>query len=241
MEPKYDFPFSLGDWSTYVYIQPAPRLQLKLDKIRSIIPGRISTIIGHPEKRNALNIRFSGFPKDTPTHQQILSEYWKVRGVDVNLEKLPQIFVKKFQARKWWFAILSLLIPLEQVRGLVFRHYREEVTTVSDEIIVKRKVRVTLRQSLPGSLKSWLYVVFLVALGSAFLSASFTVSGSAIALLAITRSWLFYEEEMMKRAGYAALALFVLNFLGIAALAVSGMVPYLAYKEAILYFLRWIR
>jgi len=239
-EPKYDFPFFLGEWSTYVYVQPAPRLQLRIDKIRSIIPSRISTTIGHPERRNALNIRFDGFPKEKAVLEQILLEYWKDRGVAVNTGKLPQVLVKGFEARKWWFAILSRLVPLERVRGFVLRQYRNEIKTVSQEIIDKRKVRVTVRQSLPGSLKIWLYAVFTVAFGSAFLSPSLTVSASVIALLAITRSWLFYEEEMMKPAGNAALTLFILNFLGIFALAVSGKVPYLAYKEAILYFLRLI-
>jgi len=50
-EPKFEFPFHLGERSTYVYAQPAPRLQLKFDKNRSTVPSSISTWIG-PERRH---------------------------------------------------------------------------------------------------------------------------------------------------------------------------------------------
>lgn len=239
-EPKFEFPFHIGQWSTYVNVQPAPRLQLKFDKKRSTVPAIISTRIG-PEQRNALNLRIDRFPKNTTELENILLDFWSERGVEVIPGAFPHFRVKKFQARKWWFAVLSFLVPRKKVKDFVFKHYQEELTTITEQIIDKREVRVRVRQSLPGSLKSWLYVVFVVALGSAFFSPSVTVSASAIALLAITRSWLFYEEEMMKPAGYAALTLFILNFLGIFALAVFGMAPYSAYKEGLAAFLKWIR
>ena len=52
-----------------------------------------------------------------------------------------------------------------------------------------------------------------------------TVSASVIGLLAVTRSWLFYEEEMMKRAGYLFLLSLALGFTNILGLLVYQNTP----------------
>ena len=224
-EPKYDFPFKLGGWSTYVFVQPAPRLLLQLDRQESIMPAKLMQIIAEPPRRNALYIRFNRFPTDPVEVKGLLEEYWKSRGIIIELK---ESLVRISNVERPWYRIIAKLswIPLlNRLPQALFHRYEKEVASVSRSIVENRQVRTTIRQSIPSGLRFWFYLILMVGVAAGIWSPVVTVSASVIGLLAVTRSWLFYEEEMMKRAGYLFLLSLALGFTNILGLLVYQNTP----------------
>lgn len=236
-EPEYVTVFVLPDsGSTYVFIQPAPKLSLEIDKDRSIIPesseeNGLAQVIAHPPLRNAIYVRYGPYPRETSGVTLMLSEYWKNRGFILAPDEFPRTRIQRVNTRplKWveGFArrtegfdlLLSFLLSRlrrKRVRFSLLRilhqKYEKRVEERSKPLLEARTV-ISFRQTLPKGLKRWIYAVLLVGFATGLVSPEVTIDAPVVALLAVTRSWLFYEERMMKRAGYAILIAVVLNTL----------------------------
>lgn len=219
-EPHYLFTIRLRRCNTYFYVTPPPKLRLDFmheESLQGLRPDEDYRIHYEPNpqgreagRRNALFIRI-----EEKAFLKLLTlkvvEMLEERGYRV--EQLNPPILKKDGED----------IPEEETR--------EVIEKASEEARRELKVDVNVRIRLPSALKWWFRFVWVVGLISIFASTDIKVSGAVAALIITTRSWLFYEEEIMKLAGFWFLAELIGNLVNIFLIALGslGILPQFGY------------
>jgi len=218
-EPEYSFRIELGEYRTYFYITPPPKLRLeflKKSSLKELEEDSDYEIHDEPEpdghnqarKRNALFIRFPDIiPKVTT---QILEDM----GFSAQIP--PRHRIPKLTKD-------GEIVSPDRTNKLI----QEARQKAFQSPLLYTNVDV--RINLSPNLKKWFYFVFAIGFLSLLFSPSIYVTGAIVALLITTRSWLFYEEDIMKGAGFWFLILLLFNVLNMGIFALGLVFPHLKY------------
>ena len=226
-KPVYSFPLPLGDFTRYLTVKPPPKILIKLDSKGTFLSDLMPhTIIDSPPKRNAVFVRFGRLNITKDLETQFLRQRLQKIQLKSTVELIDgQTYVKVRTAVLIRIAE-SLPGPIKSQisRSRLAKLLRHHIS-IKEERLYKREdakrkeATVAVSLHIPGSLRAWFWTVFLFGLIIGLISPSMVASASMVTLLAVTRSWLFYEERMMRNAGVAFVGLAALNLIGFLVLA----------------------
>lgn len=225
-KPTYSFQLPLGSFTRYIYVQPPSRVLVKLALRESFLSKLLPyQVIDSPPKRNAIFLRFSRFSFTPQIEAALLKERLSRSGLrgDVWLAD-SEIRIEFSQAR-----ILKLLRvipgPLKTfgdklpLIGKIQKRLTIKVRRIFErEYALRKMASVAVSLHLPFALRMWFWLAVIVGLIVGIAGASPIASTSAITLLAVTRSWLFYEEKMMRNAGIVFVVLLLTNIINLLSL-----------------------
>jgi hypothetical protein len=239
--PVYAFDAPLGTFTRWVYIQPPPKLLIELDDVASFLPGRgaITRVLEEPPETNSILVKFERVEKDDLTvYAHFVQEFLRKIGFVTSVRYEDGKIRVDFRSPVSKFSRLLPSRFRSVARRVLYRRYTErrfedraiaKVTAEVRKMEIKTAV-VAVSLHLPRPLRAWFWAVIALSVYVGLFSPGAIISGSVITLLAVTRSWLFYEEKMMRRAGYVFAGLLVLNILNMALVLLTSK-PIAGFEE----------